>query len=97
MVEVYDKTLQDTVLVASTPAWRVTEVTPTEDFQLLLTFADGSKKVYDMTPHLEWEVFRPLRNPVLFMTAHVGGYTVVWNDDLDIAPEELYENGVPVE
>lgn len=97
MVEVFDDKLQDTVLVASTPAWRVAAVTPTEDYKLHLRFADGSRKVYDMRPLLEWTVFEPLRNPGLFLQGHVDGGTVVWTDDIDIAPEELYENSVPVE
>ena len=77
--------------------WIVTAVEPRKDYSLLVSFIDGSKKTYDMCPLLDVGVFRQLKNLNLFMQAHTNGSSVVWNDDLDIAPEELYENGVPVE
>lgn len=40
--------------------------------------------------------FDILKNECIFKNAQVdvGGYAVVWSDDLDIACEELYKNGV---
>lgn len=71
------------------------------DLRLLLHFADGSAKVYDMAPLLDrMEVFRPLRTvPGLFSQVQVdpGGYGVSWNDDIDLDGEELWAHGVPVE
>ena len=77
--------------------WIVTNVTPRQDYTLDVSFADGSEKVYDMRPHLTKGVFQRLQNLPFFMQAHTDGCTVVWSDDLDIAPEELYENGVPID
>jgi len=37
-----------------------------------------------------------LRNPSFFMTAKAECGTVVWNDDIDIAPEHLYDASIPV-
>lgn len=76
--------------------WIVKEVKPQKDYTLLLTFADGSKKVFDMKPLLDKPVFRPLNNVGLFMQAKTDDWTVVWNDDIDIAPEHLYECSVPI-
>ena len=77
------------------PHWSVKKVIAREDYTLLITFADGTKKVYDAKPLLDIKIFQPLRNPALFMQAHVSYGTVIWNDDLDIAPEHLYECGKP--
>ena len=35
------------------PVWVVKEVQPKDDYTLLLTFADGSKKIYNARPLLE--------------------------------------------
>lgn len=31
------------------------------------------------------------------VSADIGGYGIVWNDDLDLSCDELWENGVQVE
>lgn len=79
-----------------TPVWIVKAVEPHEDYSLLLTFADGKKRLYDARPLLEKRIFQDLKNLPFFLNAHVSGDTVVWNDDIDIAPEHLYECSLPV-
>lgn len=80
----------------------VIEAAPTEDYRLFLTFATGERKVYDMKPlldevHDDWHVYMPLKDIDFFMSARTDGTTVFWgNGDIDIAPEELYENSTPL-
>ena len=74
-----------------TPAWVVKEVQPKQDYTLLLTFADGTKKVYDARPLVDKAIYAQLKNITFFLRAKVECGTVVWNDDIDIAPEHLYE------
>ena len=74
-----------------TPEWVVEEVTPREDYTLLLRFADGSIRIYDAKPLLKEKLCAPLKDLNLFLKAHEDYGTVVWTDDLDIAPEHLYE------
>jgi transcriptional regulator with XRE-family HTH domain len=73
------------------PVWVVKDVEAKEDYTLCLTFANGERKIYDAKPLLQIELYENLKNPAFFMQAHVECGTVVWNDDLDIAPEHLYE------
>lgn len=80
----------------NTPAWVVKSVSPENDYSLLLTFADGSTKRYDAKPLLEKQLYAPLRVLSVFQKAKVDGDTVAWSDDIDIAPEHLYERSVPV-
>ena len=58
------------------------------DLRLLLHFADGSARVYDMAPLLDrMEFFRPLQTvPGLFAQVQVdpGGYGVSWNDGVPV-------------
>ncbi len=78
-----------------TPVWVVEAAEPHRDYTISLTFAGGEKRVYDARPLLEQKPFQPLKNLGLFMTAEAKHGTVVWSDDLDIAPEHLYECSVP--
>lgn len=77
------------------PAWVVKDVQPNEDYTLLLTFADGEKKIYNARPLLDKEIYSKLRNPAFFLCAKAECGTVVWNNDIDIAPEHLYECSEP--
>ena len=79
------------------PVWSVRSVEPRKDYTLLLTFANGERRVYDARPLLEERIYSKLRNPGFFMRAHAEYGTVIWNDDIDIAPEHLYECSVSVE
>lgn len=78
------------------PAWVVKEVLPKEDYTLLITFADGSKKVYNARPLLGKAIYSSLKNIDFFLCAKAECGTVVWNDDVDIAPEHLYECSEPL-
>jgi len=75
---------------------RVKYVRPLDGYKLLLTFTNGKQKVYDMSMRLEKPCFLPLRDMDLFNRAYVEHGTVVWNEDIDICPDELYYNSVAV-
>lgn len=64
---------------------------------LVLTFQNGAVKKYDVAPLVDkWDSFKALQDSALFnvVRVDVGGYGVVWNDELDLSCEELWENGV---
>lgn len=80
---------------------KVKNLTALQDFKLSVQFAEGVTKIYDMIPLMEkMPVFAELKDDTqLFYCAEVdvGGYGVIWNDDLDLSCDELWENGVTVE
>ena len=79
-------------IIKGKPAvWIVTHVEPQKDYTLILTFITGEKKKYDALPLLEKAIYAPLKNHAFFLKAKVVGDTVAWNDDIDNAPEHLYE------
>ncbi len=63
---------------------------------MLLTFENGEKRLYNALPLLNKPICAALKDISLFMKAKAAFGTVVWNDDLDIAPEHLYEASVPI-
>lgn len=79
------------------PVWVVDSVEAREDYTLMITFTGGVRKVYDARPLLAKPIYAALNNLAFFMGATAECGTVIWNDDIDIAPEHLYECGVPVQ
>lgn len=75
----------------------VAEVEYLSDYNLLVTFEDGSRKVVDLAPHLDGEVFQPLKDLDYFKTVRVNTDidTIAWDNDADFSPDFLYEIGVP--
>ncbi len=76
---------------------KVKSVNALENFRLNVQFAEGVTKIYDVSQLFEkWSAFRSLKDDLeLFknIQVDVGGYGVIWNDDLDISCDELYANG----
>ena len=61
------------------------------DFKLLLIFNNGVQGIVNLENHLDGEVFEPLKNIEVFMNFSLDGWTVTWNNELDLAPEFLYK------
>lgn len=74
---------------------RIRRVKPRPGKILFVTFENGDQKVYDCTPLLRTEAFRPLQDEAIFRCAHADshGYGVIWNDDIDLAESEIWING----
>ena len=74
----------------------VISVQPLPDYQLLIVYATGEKRLFDVKPYLVGEWFGELKDERVFQTVKPCGTTVEWDDGQDIAPHELYEMSVAV-
>ena len=72
----------------------VERVEPRDDYSLLLEFENHEKKVFSMKPYLEKYPYQALQNKKLFMKARIQYGTVVWSDEIDLAPDYLYERSI---
>jgi len=76
---------------------KVKAVNALPDYRLSVQFAEGVTKIYDVKPLFEkWPQFKKLEStPDLFFDVRVdvGGYGIIWNADLDLSCDELFENG----
>jgi hypothetical protein len=63
--------------------------------RLLLTFEDASVRLADLAPHLDGEIFEPLRDLEYFKRVRLNEEldTVVWDNGADFSPDFLYEIG----
>ena len=91
----FDPEINDMVFHQSSIGKAVT-VETLPDYRLLIGFSSGEKKIYDVQPLLSQPTFEPLSNKALFKQAHIDYGTVIWNDDLDLCPESLYRDSIPV-
>ena len=84
-------------IISGTPLGpRVTEVTPTDNFELLLKFTNGENRKFDAKPLLELAVFSPLKNQSFFNSVKVDYGTVIWPRDIDCCPDTLYADSIPI-
>ena len=74
---------------------KITDVRPQKGKRLLVTFSNGIEKIYDCSPLLDNDVFKPLMNDTLFnsVKADKHGYGVIWSDELDLSESELWIHG----
>ena len=69
----------------------ITAVSPQDNYLLLLTFENGEQRYMDMKPYLCRGVFKELADKDMFNTAYLSFDTVAWKNEIDLAPEILYE------
>ncbi len=70
------------------------------DYKLSVQFSEGVTKIYDVKPLFEKiSAFQSLKDIADFsgVSVDVGGYGIIWNDELDLSCDELWENGVEIE
>lgn len=64
------------------------------DYQLLITFSNGEKKLYNAQNDIAEGIFTKLQNKSFFAQAKIERGSVVWGDEIDIAPETLYDESI---
>ena len=75
------------------PEWVVKSLEFNGGYVLRLKFEDGTVKDFDCSELLGEKIYKPLNNMAFFRQAQALYGTVRWNEDIDIAPEYLYEHG----
>lgn len=79
---------------------KIKNVSALPEFKLSVQFSEGVTKIYDVKPLFEklpaFAAFKDTPQEFSCVTVDVGGYGVVWNDDLDLSCDELWENGIQV-
>lgn len=80
---------------------KIKNVSALPEYRLSVQFSEGVTKIYDVKPLFEkLPVFVSLKDNVqefANVTVDVGGYGIVWNDELDLSCDELWENGIKVD
>lgn len=76
----------------------VSGVRAMSDHKLWVRFSTGETKLFDFMPLLDSPAFKPLKDTSIFNSVYIDYGITVWQDgEIDIAPEYLYEHGIPCE
>lgn len=76
--------------------WSIIDAKPTEDFKLVFTFEGEKKRIFDFKSLFNDKINELLRNIDFFMKAKVHHHTVMWNKNLAVCLEYLYEKSVKI-
>ena len=74
--------------------WNVKSAKYLDGYRVAVTFADGKSGIVDLEKHLRHgPVFKRLLDVTVFQQFRINPDfgVICWGDDLDIAPETLYE------
>ena len=74
--------------------YAVISVEALENYNLLLTFKTGEKKIYDMKPNLDGGIFEELKDKNHFRKVRVSFDTIEWENGADFDPEVLYQDSI---
>lgn len=69
---------------------KVVDVTPRDGFKLFLSFANGEKRVFDVSPYLDKGIFKELSDPNYFKRVKPFFGGVRWPHEQDFGPDTLY-------
>ena len=76
--------------------YSVTSVTPKDNYELLICFTNKEQKIFDVKPYLDFGDFKELKDKELFKSVRVSFDSIEWDNELDIDPETLYEDGITI-
>lgn len=76
---------------------RAIDVKVLSNYNLLITFDNNEKRIFDVKPYLQYIQFEALKNTAIFNTVKVDGLSISWINGADICPDELYHNSKPAE
>jgi len=75
------------------PVW----VAPLENYRLALIFDNNRRGIFDLSSYLSDPYFSRLKDKNLFRSVKVNPLTVEWANGIDLCPDELYANAIPID
>ena len=76
---------------------QIEEIIELDNLKITVRFSNGVIKIYNVEQLIpSFPQMKPLKNNKLFKTAVLdsGGYGISWNDNIDIAAEEIWNYGI---
>ncbi|MCZ7625761.1 MAG: DUF2442 domain-containing protein [Candidatus Methylomirabilota bacterium] len=67
----------------------IAEIVPKENYILYIKTDDGQTGLFDVTPYLESEAFKPLKDRSEFERIHNGRYYIEWECGADLSVDTI--------
>ena len=68
----------------------IIDVKAQENYEILLSFENGEKKVFDMKPYIDKGFFKQLQDKTYFKTVKPYFDSIQWANSQDLSPDTLY-------
>ncbi len=75
---------------------KILNVTPLEDYNILLEYDTSEIKVFNVKPYINGDWYNELLDINYFNRVKSIGVGIEWENGQDISPHELYENSMPL-
>jgi len=69
----------------------IVKACPLEDYKVAVEFDNGERGVFDCARYLDQPYWKPLNDKSLFRQVHVSYGTLVWPNEIDVGPEDVWE------
>ena len=73
---------------------QVVSAEPVDDRRIRVSFENGMTGIFDCLPYMGNKYWEALKNPVFFRLVKAEYGTLCWPNDIDIDPEEIWEDTV---
>jgi hypothetical protein len=68
---------------------RISEISPQPNWILFIVADDGRMGNFDVTPYLDYEAFKDIKNYDEFLKVFNGGYFVEWDCGADLSADTI--------
>ncbi|WP_297482347.1 DUF2442 domain-containing protein [Sulfurimonas sp.] len=68
----------------------IIDVKAQDNYEILLSFENGEKKVFDMKPYIDKVFFKQLQDKTYFKTVKPYFDSIQWANGQDLSPDTLY-------
>jgi len=71
---------------------QVVAAVPVDERRIRVSFENGVEGMFDCSPYMSNRYWESLNNPSVFRQVRVDCGTLCWPNDIDIDPEEVWED-----
>ena len=75
---------------------RVKFVEPLSDYRIQLIFENNETRIFDVSPYLDKGIFNQLKDVTIFNSVKPFLGAIQWSNGLDLGPDTLYLDSVPL-
>ena len=75
---------------------QVLEAAAVDDTHVRVSFDNGESGLFDCSPYMRESYWAPLRSPSFFRQVRAECGMLCWPQDIDIAPEDVWEDAARV-